>query len=103
MMKASSPGRKLRAISRIASRIGSRFLPFSSSVCIRIPRETSPVGALMLGLLTIGGGVTAGLRSGSGAVVGPVGVLEVIGGRNTRLGWSDSGKLFALPGIAGGL
>lgn len=57
----------------------------------------------MMGLLTTGGGATAGLRSGSGAVVGPVGVLEVIGGRSTRLGWSDSGKLFALPGTAGGL
>lgn len=56
----------------------------------------------MIGLLTTGGGATAGLRSGNGAVVGPVGVLEVIGGRSTRLGWSDSGRLFA-PGTAGGL
>jgi hypothetical protein len=41
------------------------------------------------------------LRSGSGALVGPVGVLDVAGGRTTRLGWSDSGKLVALPRTAG--
>ena len=56
----------------------------------------------MMGFVTTGGGDTAGLRSGSGALVGPVGVLEVAGGRTTRLGWSDSGKLLALPRTAGG-
>jgi len=39
-----------------------------------------------MGLVTTGGGCTAGLRSGSGAVVGPTGVLEVRGGRVTRMG-----------------
>ena len=56
----------------------------------------------MMGFVTTGGGDTAGLRSGSGALVGPAGVLEVAGGRTTRLGWSDSGKLVAVPRTAGG-
>jgi hypothetical protein len=56
----------------------------------------------MMGVVTTGGGDTGGLRSGSGALVGPVGVLDVAGGRTTRLGWSDSGKLVALPRTAGG-
>jgi hypothetical protein len=56
----------------------------------------------MMGFVTTGGGDTAGLRSGSGALVGPAGVLDVAGGRTTRLGWSDSGKLVALPRTAGG-
>jgi hypothetical protein len=55
-----------------------------------------------MGFVTTGGGDTAGLRSGSGALVGPVGVLDVAGGRTTRLGWSDSGKLVALVRTAGG-
>jgi hypothetical protein len=55
----------------------------------------------MMGFVTTGGGDTAGLRSGSGALVGPAGVLEVAGGRTTRLGWSDSGKLVASPPAAG--
>jgi hypothetical protein len=56
----------------------------------------------MMGFVTTGGGETAGLRSASGALVGPAGVLELAGGRTTRLGWSDSGKLLALPRTAGG-
>lgn len=54
-----------------------------------------------MGFVTTGGGDTAGLRSGSGALVGPAGVLEVAGGRTTRLGWSESGKLVASPRTAG--